>query len=105
MFNLFGSELLTLIFKKEYQIFYKELQQITVAFSFVGFIKILIISLFSKNDNGYSIILFLGILIMIYFCSMAKDYKEFINIMIYGYAINCIFMFVYTFLIKKRYKE
>jgi hypothetical protein len=86
-----------LIFKKEYNIFGNDLYYLTLAFAFVGFIKILILFLLSKNDNGYAPFLFLGIFFTLILCIFSDDYKAFINIMIYGYFVNCLLMIIYTF--------
>jgi O-antigen/teichoic acid export membrane protein len=97
IFKIYGSEILMLIFKKEYNIFGNDLYYLTLAFAFVGFIKILILFLLSKNDNGYAPFLFLGIFFTLILCIFSDDYKAFINIMIYGYFVNCLLMIIYTF--------
>ena len=96
IFKFYGSEILTLVFKEKYSFFDKDLYYLTFAFSFIGFIKILILYLFSKNDNGYALYLFFGILVVLILCILSNGYKEFINIMVYGYLLNGIFLSVYT---------
>ena len=87
---------MTLVFKEKYSFFDKDLYYLTIAFSFIGFIKILILYLFSKNDNGYALYLFFGILVVLILCILSNGYKEFINIMVYGYLLNGIFLSIYT---------
>ena len=96
IFKIYGSEILNLVFKQEYIIFADDLYFLTLAFSFVGFIKILILYLLSKNDNGYALLLLAGISSMLIFCFFSSNYKQFINIMIFGYFINFVFILIYA---------
>lgn len=100
IYYIFGEQILLLIFNSQYVIFSKDLYYLTIAFTFVGFIKIIIIYFFTKNKNNYALPLFIGLVIVLIFCSLSDTSKDFIETMVFGYMF--LFIIMLGYLIKDR---
>lgn len=97
LFYFFGEEVLTFLFNKNYSQFSKELYFLTFSFAFIGFIKIIVLYLFSINDNNYAVPLFVGMMIVLFLCFKSTSFIEFINFMVFGYLVLFLFMIFYIF--------
>jgi hypothetical protein len=100
IYYIFGEQILLLIFNSQYITFSKDLYYLTIAFTFVGFIKIIIIYFFTKNKNNYALPLFIGLVIVLIFCSLSDTSKDFIETMVFGYMF--LFIIMLGYLIKDR---
>ena len=95
IYYIFGEQILLLIFNSQYITFSKDLYYLTIAFTFVGFIKIIIIYFFTKNKNNYALPLFIGLVIVLILCSLSDTSKDFIETMVFGYMFLFIIMLGY----------
>ena len=99
-FYIFGEQILLLLFNSQYILFSDDLYYLTLAFTFVGFIKIIIIYFFTKNKNDYALTLLIGLLLVLIFCSLSETYKDFIETMVIGYMF--LFLIMLGYLIKDK---
>lgn len=95
IYYFYGSEVITFLFNKNYSSFSSELFFLTIAMTFVGFIKIIILHLFSQNDNGYALISIVALIIILLLCFFSVSHYQFIFTMIYGYLLMLIYLSIY----------
>jgi hypothetical protein len=94
VFYLFGENILTIIFNKNFSIYYKELLLLSIAYSILGLCKIIVYILISNKMWKFFLILYLIFLTFLYFLgTYSLDMHSFILSVLYLFISN-LFIFL-----------
>jgi hypothetical protein len=97
-FYLFGENILTIVFNKNFSIYYKELLILSIAYSILGVCKIIVYILISNKMWKFFIILYLIFLIFLsFFYSYSLDMYSFILNVLYLFISNLFILLFFFF--------
>jgi O-antigen/teichoic acid export membrane protein len=97
-FYLFGENILTIVFNKNFSIYYKELLILSIAYSILGVCKIIVYILISNKMWKFFIILYLIFLIFLsFFYSYSLDMYSFILNVLYLFIANLFILLFFFF--------
>jgi O-antigen/teichoic acid export membrane protein len=98
VFYLFGENILTIIFNKNFSIYYKELLLLSIAYSILALCKIIVYILISNKMWKFFLILYLIFLIFLYFLyTYSLDMHSFILNVLYLFISNLFILLFFFF--------